>query len=108
MLPGVGAALQAAFPVVGAIALIGVLRPGRGRSREIHLEVERGSENPFAGMISSAKLSNDTLAITNDRLQLEIEKLEKKPQNRMALALDEMRDASDQALRQPGKVEQSL
>ena len=46
-------------------------------------------------MIASSKLSNDALAITNDRLQLEIDKLEKKPQNRMALALDQMRDASD-------------
>jgi hypothetical protein len=95
MLPGVGAALQAAFPVVGAIALIGVfVRVGEEVVKFIQ-KLNAIPENPFAGMIASSKLSNDALAITNDRLQLEIEKLEKKPQNRLALALDEMRDASD-------------
>jgi hypothetical protein len=95
MLPGVGAALQAAFPVVGAIALIGVfVRIGEEVSKFIS-KLNEIPENPFAGMIASSKLGNDALAITNDRLQLEIAKLEHKPQNRMAEALDEMRHASD-------------
>ena len=46
-------------------------------------------------MIQSAKLSNDALAVTNDRLANEIAKLEHKPQNHMAEALDQMRQASD-------------
>ena len=95
LLPGVGAALQAAFPVVGGIALLGVLiRVGEEVVKFVQ-DLNKIPENPFAGMIASAKLSNDALAITNDRLQLEIDKLEKKPENRMALALDQMRDASD-------------
>jgi hypothetical protein len=95
LIPGVGAALQAAFPVVGAIALIGVfVRIGE----EVGKFVQKLNEiptDPFAGMIASSKLSNDALAITNDKLANEIAKLEHRPQNRMALALDEMRDASD-------------
>jgi hypothetical protein len=95
LIPGMGAALQTAFPVVGAIALLGVLSEMVERVGNFTAKLKDIPDNPFAGVINSSKLSNDALAITNDRLQLEIEKLEKKPQNRMALALDQMKDSAD-------------
>src|SRR5262249_24110884 len=95
LLPGMATALQAAFPVVGAIAFIGVMTEMVGRVGNLISKLNEIPENPFSGMIASAKLSNDALALTNDRLQLEIDKLEHKPQNRMAEALDQMREACD-------------
>ena len=95
MLPGVGAALKAAFPLVGGIALAGVfVRIGEEAVKFVQ-KMNEIPANPFEGLISSAKLSNDQLAISNDRLAMEIAKLEHKPVNAMALALDQARDSSD-------------
>lgn len=95
MLPGVGAALKAAFPLVGGLALAGVFVKIGEEAVNFIQKMNEIPANPFEGLISSAKLSNDQLAITNDRLAMEIAKLEHKPVNGMALALDQARESSD-------------
>jgi hypothetical protein len=95
LLPAISGLLEAAFPVVGAAALAGVfIRIGAEVGKYIQ-KLNEVPQNPFAGMIASAKVANDAIAVTNDRLEMEIEKLEHKPVNGMALALDEARQASD-------------
>lgn len=95
LIPGIGSALQAAFPIVGGLALAGVfVRIGMEAAKFVQ-KMNEIPANPFEGLISSAKLSNDQLAISNDRLAMEIAKLEHKPTNGMALALDQARESSD-------------
>ena len=97
-IPGVGKALQAAFPVVGAIAFAGVIaRIGEEAATAIRKveQAEQNVGNSFRSLNLSAQGANDALAVTNDRLENEIAKLQGKPQNNLALAIDEARVAAD-------------
>lgn len=100
-LPGVGAALQAAFPVVGVVALLGTLAELPKKAQEAIDAFNKMAEAPqriasaFASLNTSAALTNDELRVTNDRLENQIAKLDHKPQNTLKLALDEARLASD-------------
>ena len=98
LLPGVGKALQAAFPVVGGIALAGVfVKIGEEAAKAIQKieQAEQAITNSFRTLNLSGQTANDTLAITNDRLENEIAKLSGKPQNNLKLAIDEARLAAD-------------
>lgn len=98
MLPGVGTALKAAFPVVGGIALAGVfVKIGEEVANAIRKieQMPTAIENGFRTLNMSAQTANDSLRVTNDRLENEIAKLEGKPQNNLMLAIDEARLAAD-------------
>jgi hypothetical protein len=98
LLPSISGLLEKAFPFVGAAALGGVfIRIGAEVAKYVQ-KLNEVPQNPFTGMIASARVANDAIAVTNDRLQMEIEKLEHKPVNGMALALDEARQASDKLI----------
>lgn len=90
--------MQAAFPVVGAVALGAAIARLGTEVAEFYKKTAEMPKNITAGfreMNSAAQMSNDTLKLTNDRLQNEIDKLNGKPQNNLAIAIDESRIASD-------------
>jgi hypothetical protein len=98
MIPGVGAALKIAFPLVGALALAGVLeRLGEEVTavlKKMHDAPDKIREG-FEEMRLSAQTANDELRKNNDELANQIAKLEGKPQNNLAVALDEARLHAD-------------
>lgn len=95
---GLGPILQAAFPVVGAIAFAGIVTK---IGEEVYKFVEQirtapdRMANAFRGLSEPLRLTNDQLAVANDRLANDIAKLEGKRQNSLKLALDEARVAAD-------------
>ena len=94
----VGALLKDIFPVVGGLAFVAVLGEGVKKAYEFVQAAEkmpRVLELGFRTMIQSQMTANDELRITNDRIEDQIAKLEHKPQNGMALALDEARLSAD-------------
>lgn len=98
MLPGVGVALQAAFSVFGAVALIEVLfQVGEAFAKAFDLGGERARELDIE--ISKVNLdiqrSTDTLDVQIDKLEQEQAKLEKRPFNGAKLVLDEAAEAAD-------------
>src|ERR1700761_177625 len=98
LMPGIGKALQAAFPVVGGIALAGVfVKIGEEAYKAIQAvqKAQQGIDNSFRSLNLSGQTANDTLRVTNDRLENEIAKLQGKPQNNLAIAIDEARVAAD-------------
>jgi hypothetical protein len=97
-IPGVGKALQAAFPLVGGIALAGVFVKIADEAAKAIQKVQQSEQaisNAFQSLNISGMLANDTLRVTNDRLENEIAKLQGKPQNNLAIAIDEARVAAD-------------
>src|SRR4029077_11395799 len=98
---GLGNVLKAAFPVIGAIALGGVIGQLVSKVGEAYEAFQKLKEAPgritksFAGITTPIAIANDELAVANDRLRNDIAKLEGKPQNNLALALDEARVAAD-------------
>lgn len=97
-LPGVGKALQAAFPLVGGIALAGVfvkIADEAAKAIQKVNQAEQQISNSFRTLNLSGQTANDMLAIANDRLENEISKLQGKPQNNLAIAIDEARLAAD-------------
>ncbi|HEV2463542.1 MAG TPA: hypothetical protein VGT04_07045 [Acidobacteriaceae bacterium] len=97
-LPGVQTALLKAFPVVGAVALGGVLMK---LGKDVYDFVEKTEQMPkairtaFQSMNDQGRLANDTLRLTDDRLANQIALLEGKPQNNLAIALDQDRLMAD-------------
>jgi hypothetical protein len=90
--------MKAAFPVVGAIAAVtAVAKLGE----EVAKFIAKVNATPaalkagFGSMHDAAQLSNDELRRTNDALANEIAKLEHKPQNNLAIALDDARINAD-------------
>jgi hypothetical protein len=98
---GLGDALKAAFPVVGAIALGGVLSELITKATEAYEAFKKMEEAPariadgFRNLNTTLSVSNDQLRVTNDRLAMEIAKLEGKPSNGLQLGIDEARQAAD-------------
>jgi hypothetical protein len=98
MLPGVGKALQAAFPVVGGIALVGVFaRVAEEIYKTVHnlQQIRNVANESFNALTAGSERNADSLRVTNDKLEQEIAMLEHKPVNNMALALDEARLRAD-------------
>lgn len=98
-IPGVGKALQAIFPAVGAIAVAGVfVKIGEEAAKAVekvekmNSEIQRG----FESITSSGKLANDQLALTNAKLQEQLDRLEHKPENHLAAALAEAKVKADE------------
>ena len=97
-IPGVGKALQTAFPVIGAVAFGAAVLDGIEKvtqfiktAREMPQTITQG----FGSLNLSTKTTTDELQLVNDGLQNSIDKLEHKPQNNIAIAIDEARVAMD-------------
>ena len=95
---GLGPALQAIFPLVGAIAFAGLLFT---MGKEVYAFFKKAEEGParvanaFRLLNAPLQLTNDELRVANDRLDNDIAKLEGKRQNSLQLALDQARVAAD-------------
>jgi lambda family phage tail tape measure protein len=98
---GMGNALKAAFPVVGAIAMGGILFELKDKAEAAYETFKKMQEAPqriaesFHGIAQPIAVANDELRVSNDRLENEIAKLEGKRENGLKLELDEARLASD-------------
>ena len=95
---GWGNALRGIFPVVGALAFAGVIYKLGEEAAAAFKKVQQLPTvltNGFREMNASALTANDAMRVTNDRLEMEIAKLQGKPQNNLALAIDEARLAAD-------------
>ena len=99
MIPGLAPALQAAFPLVGAIAFAEVV----ARAAEHFSKLSAGAndaanavQRAFRELNTGTTEANDSLQVANDRLENEIAKIEKKPENGIKLALDEAILSADQ------------
>jgi hypothetical protein len=101
MLPGVADALKAAFPVIGAVATIGIFTELGDRIEKVSEALKQMQTAPqriaaaFRGINGPLQQTNDELAVSNDKLANEIAKLQGKPQNGIKLALDEARVSAD-------------
>ncbi len=97
-LPGIQTLMQAAFPVIGLVAVAEGLYRGEEAARKF-IETTRQMGETITTGFAEANLSveknNDSLRVSNDRLAMEIAKLEKKPANGLKLALDEARLSAD-------------
>jgi len=107
---GLGSILQAAFPVIGAIAMLDVLyQMGSSLTKVYEQAKNAGREiaKGFEEATTSVRRSNDQLALANDKLDATIAKLEHKPTtNGAVMALDEARvmaDRLDESLDEVGK-----
>lgn len=98
-IPGVGAALQALFPLVGGLAFAGMLAK---MGTEFYDFIQKAQQVPkaiqqgFESLNLSARTTNDELDVTNDKLENQIAKLEHRGQNNIKLALDEAKVSADQ------------
>jgi lambda family phage tail tape measure protein len=98
---GMGNALKAAFPVVGAVALGGVVTELIEKAGHAYEAFKKLQEAPqriaesFHNIAQPIAVANDELRVSNDRLENEIAKLEGRHQNGLKLELDEARLASD-------------
>lgn len=107
---GLGPLLQAAFPIIGAVAMLDVLfQMGSSLNKVYEQAKNAGREiaKGFEEATTSVRRSNDQLALTNDKLDATIAKLEHKPTtNGAVMALDEARvmaDRLDESLDEVGK-----
>jgi hypothetical protein len=98
-IPGMGRALQAIFPMVGAAATVGILaRMGEAAYKTAHElgQIRNVANDSFGKLNESGLMAADTLRVTNDKIEQQIALMEHKPVNEMALALDEARVRADQ------------
>lgn len=98
LLPGMGKLLQAAFPVVGALAFADILVRMGTEAVNFYQKIEQAPARiaaAFRGLNEPLALSNDELALANDRLSADIAKLQGKQPNTLAVTLDEARVAAD-------------
>jgi hypothetical protein len=97
-IPGVSKALQVAFPVVGGLAFAGLiakLAAAVYKFIQTAKQMPRQIEDAWRGLTDAGQLANDELTKTNDSLRNQIDKLEGKHQNNLAIAIDDARIASD-------------
>jgi hypothetical protein len=96
---GLGEIIQAAFPLVGAVAFGQILlEVGENllKIREEATEMPEHIRGAFEGLNAPLYKSVDNLRETNDQLEIAIAKLEHKPVNTLALELDKARVNADQ------------
>lgn len=87
-----GPILSAAFPVVGALAFGHVLVDMGKHVYDFFKDMEEAPKkirDAFAEVSGPLHQTNDELRIANDQLDIDIAKLEGRPQNTLKLALDE-------------------
>ena len=95
---GLQKVVEKAFPVVGGIALLGVLSELYSKARETFDEFHEAPhkiEEAFRGLAGPLRSSNDELQVTNDKLSNAIAKLEGRHENGLKVALDEAVVAAD-------------
>ena len=90
--------LKTAFPVIGAVAIAGVI--GEGVKKIVQFiekanKVPQALQNAFQSANLSITSSNDALQKSNDELRNQIALLEHKPVNNAAIAIDDARLAAD-------------
>lgn len=99
LLPGMSNLLQAAFPIVGAVAFGSILVKIGAEAVSFYQKIEQAPARiaaAFRGLSEPLALSNDELALANDRIIADIARLQGRPQsNGGAIALDEMRVNAD-------------
>jgi hypothetical protein len=96
---GLGPLLQAAFPIIGAVAMLSVLyQMGAALYKVTKSALDAGKNIALAfdGITNSLRKSTDELVVTNDKLDGTIARLQHKPTtNGIALAMDEARVMAD-------------
>jgi hypothetical protein len=93
-IPGVGAALQMAFPLIGGVAfgaMVGELIKKVYDFEKATESMAREIVDGFEQINAATRKAAISLDITSDKLQIQIAKLEHKPENLLKLALDESR-----------------
>jgi hypothetical protein len=98
MAPGASRAFQAIFPAVGAAVAVGLVVRLGDEVVKFYQKIESAPQRiaaAFREINAPLQLTNDALALSNDRLRNDIAKLEGKPQNGLAIALDEARVMAD-------------
>jgi hypothetical protein len=95
---GLGPIVQAAFPIIGAVAFLGIIGEAGKKVYEFIEGIQSAPEKvagAFREFGTSLQLSNDQLAITNARLENDIAKLEGRRPNNLKVALLEAKEAAD-------------
>lgn len=98
-IPGVGAALQAAFPVIGAIAFGSIIVEETKKVYDFIQTIQKmpkAIEDGFRELHVETTTETDKLRLTNDELANTIAKLEKRPENALAIELDQARLKADE------------
>jgi hypothetical protein len=98
---GLGPAMQAIFPVVGAIAFGKILFDIGEKVYDVEQKAVHAGEaikDAFDAQHDKAQVSIDDLAIQNDKLQDQIDKLSGHPNSGLQTALDEARKMANQLL----------
>lgn len=98
LIPGVGAALQVAFPIFGALALIRVIAKGGEELLAFRKKSQEAGDKfkaEWQSIANSSRLSNDELEKSNIQLEAQIAKLTGKHQNVLASQLIEARIEAD-------------
>lgn len=93
-----GPLVQAAFPVIGAVALGSVIVGLSQKTLKFIDDMEKGKERvaeAFRKINEPLRITNDELALANARLEQDIAKLEGRPQNNLRIALEEAKVAAD-------------
>jgi len=96
---GLGPILQAAFPVIGAIAFAGIVEKVGGEVYNFYKEMRDAPEKmagAWRALGAPLQLANDQMLVSIDRVQQEIAKLEGRRQSTLKLSIDEARVAADQ------------
>jgi len=110
-IPGVGKALQAAFPLIGGLAFAGLITGIGEKVVEFVKKVNampQALTNGFRALTQAQALSNDEMRVTNDRLEDQIAKLEHRPQNIVAEELDIARVNADKLANSLAKDQKAM
>lgn len=90
---------QIAFPVVGAAMFLNLLKDGYEAAKKMLKELRELPNvvmDGFGSMNASIAQSNDQLRVTDDNIKNATARLEHRPVNNLALAIDEARVKSDE------------
>ena len=93
-----GPALQAAFPVIGAVAFASVIAETIEKLytlRQAGIDAPKAIDKAFDTFLSKLQLTNAELDLSNAKLQQEIDKLDGKHGDGLVVALNEAKVASD-------------
>ncbi len=95
---GLGPAMQAIFPIIGAIAFAEIAVKIGEKLHELYVEGQEGARrvaDGFRGLNNSLQQTDDELGLTNAKLRNQIAILEGTPQNKLAEALATARIEAD-------------
>jgi hypothetical protein len=95
---GLGPVIQAAFPIIGAVAFAGVIGELGKKVYEFFKELKEAPEKAalaWNNLTRPIKTTADELDLTNAKLEQDIAKLEGKRQNNLAIALAEAKVEAD-------------